>query len=235
MTSASVEEKTYFCTVVYFSPVAARKKKVSPSPSSVPPATLWERHQSSIVNGVVGAVALIVVSLMVAIFGGYVDHRTDARIDAKVGPINQRLEQLQSSVSEIQGELKRIASRHPSVDRQPVRTIENAAAVSPGQLATTLTALRTAVNLAKETGERPPDQALAIIQSKLLNVDASSPGYWPLVFDLVSYRSILITGVTSPPSPKLNVLTGFTCTVVHLQSSRVERNDSKDRSKASHL
>ena len=56
-----------------------------------------------------------------------------------------------------------------------------------------------AIRDAKEQKQPIEERSLAGIQSKLLKVDTATPGYWPLVFDLISYHSIIVTGLTSPP------------------------------------
>jgi hypothetical protein len=114
----------------------------------------------------------------------------DSRVNSGLRPLTEKITQLQVDVGEIKGELKRIAD---------LRTIEDSAGASPAQLAKHLEKLRNVLVEARRTAEPLPDQAVSEIQAKLLKVDAASPGYWPLVFDLISYRSIIVTGLTSPP------------------------------------
>jgi hypothetical protein len=93
-------------------------------------------------------------------------------------------------LGEIKGELKRIAA---------LRVIEDAAGASPERLATNLQNLQKVLIEAKRLDQPLPDRPISEIQTKLLKVDSTSSGYWPFVFDLISYRSIIITGLRSPP------------------------------------
>jgi hypothetical protein len=82
-----------------------------------------------------------------------------------------------------------------------VNTIRQAAELKPHELSLELPKVRESIQTAQETGTKLPDQALGEIQTRLLNVNEASPGYWPLAFALISYRSIIITGMLSPPGP----------------------------------
>ena len=82
-----------------------------------------------------------------------------------------------------------------------VNTIRQAAELQPQELSKELPKLRESIQTVKDTGGRLSEQTLGLVQSRLLEVSDSSPGYWPLAFALISYRSIIITGMLSPPKP----------------------------------
>jgi hypothetical protein len=135
------------------------------------------------------------IALLTLLVGGgigkvFLDLYVDSRVNSGLWPVTQTLTQLQVDLGEIKGELKRIAA---------LRVIEDAAGASPEQLATNLQNLQKVLIEAKRSEQPLPDRPISEIQAKLLKVDASSSGYWPFVFDLISYRSIIITGLRSPP------------------------------------
>ncbi len=187
--------------VVYFHEwVPENQKPAWLRPAIIPQRSFWMKHQGPIVGGFAGALALAVIAGVVAITSGYIDHKIDGRIDAKLKPFSEKLDTIQREIPELQGELKRIA------DSTPVRTINDAATASPQRLADNLAQVRVRLDQAREKGEKATDTALAAIQSTLLRVDEKSPGYWPLVFSLISFRSIVITGSKAPPKPRVSVL-----------------------------
>ena len=125
----------------------------------------------------------------------------DEAVDTKLAASMKDLRQLQLDVAEIRGELKRITDR---------AVIENAANSNPSRLAMNLGTLHEALKNAREQKEPIEEHSIAEIQSKLVNVDAGSVGYWPVVFDLISYHSILITGLTSPPKVNASEMSNIT-------------------------
>ena len=125
----------------------------------------------------------------------------DSRIHSALDPLQEKITLLQTDVAEIKGELKRIAAR---------TAIDDAANSPPALLAANLPRLQEALKDFRNPERQLPDRSTSEIQAKLLKVDASAPGYWPFVFDLISYRSILITGLTSPSTAKASEMSNVT-------------------------
>jgi hypothetical protein len=167
--------------------VAAPKKKVPTAAKAQPPELFWQRHQGQIVAGFAAAIALAIVTAFVGVFTGFFNNIIDSRVQAKLAPLEQRIDRLQSDVSEINGELKRIAAATP----------ESSPSIVVAQLRSEL-----------EEAKRNPSDAgrkLRSIQARLLTANSDTDGYWPLVFSVITERSILVTGMKAPPKPRVNV------------------------------
>ena len=161
-----------------------------PSPA---PESGWKAYRQVVIGAVIGSVITACLALSGTIMSGYFESRVDNRIDTKLKPLTEKVDNLHGAVSEIQGELKRISAN---------QGLKDAASLPPAQLAKRLPNVLSDLETAKKSDAKPAGDTLNEIQSKLLQVDANAPGYWPLVFNLISYHSILITGLTSPPKPQ---------------------------------
>jgi hypothetical protein len=136
-----------------------------------------------------------IIVLLIGGGGWTLNLYVDSRVRDRLQPLTEKITQLQTDLSEIKGELKRISAR---------AVVEDAASAPLARLATQLVNVRTAMKDARALQQSLPERSILEIQGKLLKVDNNARGYWPLVFDLIGYRSIVITGLTSPPSGKVH-------------------------------
>ena len=89
----------------------------------------------------------------------------------------------------------------------PARNVIGTAAnLTPRVLSAELSAVHATLKRENPSTAKMPDSDLAKIQTNLLSINpASAPSYWPLVFDLISYRSIAAAGLPAPPVGRLEL------------------------------
>lgn len=170
--------------------VKAEAAKASQPAATQARGSWWNKTPATGINLLVAIAASLVASLAASLLtllgilaSGYLNTRIDDRIDAKLKPtsdgiieLRHTVEKIQSQVSEMSGELKRIF-------------LDNAKSLNPDELAERLPKVKDALQAVSSSGYPLSPTTLAALRSKLARIQPNVLDYWPTAFYVVNLES----------------------------------------------
>jgi len=125
------------------------------------------------------------------------NNRIAKEVGRELEPVNQQLHTLNQDIGKIKDNL-RIARTTPP-GSSPLVAFSG---MSPRELATSLPALRKALERPPQSDSTSEEKALRTVSQRLGEMDGGAPGYWTTVAAIINYQSLVnqLRGIAPDPS-----------------------------------